>query len=191
MTARIKVKVQRKATVKLKVLPRFPSDISVTGFLTLEKDAGNFALGIDYTKVSVGSPISISTAYVVFLDEQTGALNLISIGDLQGGASLSPLTTPTVFTGSGTILPASVIVQTNQSAAIALVAPSSTAWATQNSSYGVPLIIADASGNASTNNLTINRAGSDTFSGDTSLTINTDFGFARLIPKVGGGWIVV
>lgn len=46
---------------------------------------------------------------------------------------------------------------------------------------GVPVVIADGNGNAATNNITINRAGSDTFRGGaTSLTINTNYGLYEI-----------
>lgn len=46
---------------------------------------------------------------------------------------------------------------------------------------GLTYIIKDTSGAASTNNITINRAGSDTFEGGgTTKVINTNFGFAKL-----------
>ncbi len=51
---------------------------------------------------------------------------------------------------------------------------------------GVPLTIVDASGAASTNNITINRAGSDTIAGATSLQILADYGGWNLVPITGG-----
>lgn len=104
--------------------------------------------------------------------------------------SLQPLTTPTVVTATGNVAATSVVVQTNQVAAIVLTLPLSTAWASVNSKYGLPLTIFDISGAASSNNVTINCSGGQTISGLASLTINTDYGGFRLEPKSGGGWVV-
>ena len=54
---------------------------------------------------------------------------------------------------------------------------------------GYPLVIKDISGAAGTNNITINRDGSDTIEGATSIVINTDWGGWHLVP-VSGGWVV-
>lgn len=50
MTApNIKVKVQKKLTLKLKVLPRFPSSVTVDSPLTLSRAGGNYDIGLDVT----------------------------------------------------------------------------------------------------------------------------------------------
>lgn len=54
---------------------------------------------------------------------------------------------------------------------------------------GYPLVIKDISGAAGTNNITINRDGTDTIEGATSIAINTDWGGWHLVP-VSGGWVV-
>lgn len=54
---------------------------------------------------------------------------------------------------------------------------------------GYPLAIKDISGAAFTNNITINRDGSDTIEGATSIVISEDWGGWMLYP-VTGGWIL-
>jgi hypothetical protein len=54
---------------------------------------------------------------------------------------------------------------------------------------GFPLAIKDISGNAHTNTITINRDGTDTIEGATSITITSDWGGWHLYP-VTGGWIL-
>ena len=58
-----------------------------------------------------------------------------------------------------------------------------------SSRNGYPLAIKDSSGAANTNNITINRNGSDTIEGLTSLTIAVAYGGFELVP-VTGGWII-
>lgn len=54
---------------------------------------------------------------------------------------------------------------------------------------GYPLIIKDVSGAAQTNNITINRNGSDTIEGLISITINAAYGGYKLVP-ITGGWVL-
>jgi hypothetical protein len=58
-----------------------------------------------------------------------------------------------------------------------------------SSRNGYPLCIKDSSGAAQTNNITINRNGSDTIEGLTSIKINAAYGGYNLFP-VSGGWII-
>lgn len=58
-----------------------------------------------------------------------------------------------------------------------------------SSRNGLPLAIKDVSGNANTNNITINRNGADTIEGATSIVINTAWGGWHLYP-VTGGWVL-
>lgn len=48
--------------------------------------------------------------------------------------------------------------------------------------------ITDEGGNAGTNNITINRSGSDTIMGETSLIINGDYNSINLYSDGGTGW---
>lgn len=54
---------------------------------------------------------------------------------------------------------------------------------------GYPIAIKDISGAAHTNNITINRNGSDTIDGATSLVINVDYEDYMLFP-ISGGWAI-
>lgn len=54
---------------------------------------------------------------------------------------------------------------------------------------GYPVTIKDSTGTASTNNITITAAGSDTIEGDATLLINTDYGGYILYP-ISGGWVL-
>lgn len=105
--------------------------------------------------------------------------------------SLQPLTTPTVVTVTGAIPTSAVVVQTNQVGAITLTLPLAATWAAANSKYGLPLSIFDISGNAATNNVTINFSGGETASGLSSVSIASNYAGRRFSPKSGGGWVVV
>ena len=53
---------------------------------------------------------------------------------------------------------------------------------------GYPIIIKDTSGAANTNNITINRNGTDTIDGLTSIPITANYGGYWLYP-ITGGWV--
>jgi hypothetical protein len=53
---------------------------------------------------------------------------------------------------------------------------------------GYPLTIKDTSGAANTNNITINRNGSDTINGLTAVKITSNYGGFTLYP-IAGGWV--
>ena len=59
------------------------------------------------------------------------------------------------------------------------------------SSVGRVLHVVDATGSASTNAITINRAGSDTIQGDTSLAISSDYAAATLVNSAAGKWSIL
>lgn len=153
MTALIKVRVQRKAIVRLKMLVGFPANVVALPGIVITRVGQTYTFSLDQSVIPI-------------------------------------VTAPTVVTGNTPLATSDVVVQTNQSGAIALTVPSSDSWATVNSRYGVPLTIMDISGNASTNNVTINFSGGQTASGLSSLVISSNYGVFRLTPKSGGGWIV-
>lgn len=53
------------------------------------------------------------------------------------------------------------------------------------------LFIKDSTGSGGTNNITINRAGSDTIDGGTFITINTNFGAKILVSNGSNAWSVL
>lgn len=66
--------------------------------------------------------------------------------------------------------------------------PDATAWLILNP--GADLLLKDISGNAGTNNITINRAGANTIDGQASLVIAGNSGFFALRVALGN-WIIV
>lgn len=62
---------------------------------------------------------------------------------------------------------------------------------TKNNNGGQQLIIKDANGNASTNNITIDGNGSDTIDGGASFTIAQDFKCVTLMCDGTQGWFVL
>jgi hypothetical protein len=99
---------------------------------------------------------------------------------------------PTQVTAAGyVILPTDTEIYVNRAGAVTLTLPSAAAWfAAQKTA--APLTIKDISGASSTNNITINRAGTDTIDGATSFVITSDYGGIKLRPpSAAGNWAIV
>lgn len=101
-----------------------------------------------------------------------------------------PVTTTSVI-ASGNLLATDIEVHVNGAGAVVLTLPNSNTWKASSGGRGLPLSVFDISGNAATNNITINSAAGQTFSGLASLTISNNFDGYRLRPITGGGWLVV
>lgn len=102
----------------------------------------------------------------------------------QSGAAVKQ----TITTATYVVLPADAIIYVNRAGTVTLTLPDAAAWLAAHPTG--QLIIQDISGAASTNNITINRAGSDTINGLTSVTITSDYGGYKLRPAASGLWVV-
>jgi hypothetical protein len=91
-----------------------------------------------------------------------------------------------VTSASATIAAGVRYVTVNYAGAVTLTLP-----AAADTRYGWELVVKDISGSANTNNITINRAGSDTIDGGTSVSITTDYGHARLKAYSDTAWMVL
>lgn len=79
MTAQIKVKVQRKAIVKLKVLPRFPSNVIGDGGIVVTQSGGSYTITLDPAAIDaitglVVGPASSTDNAIARFDGITGKL---------------------------------------------------------------------------------------------------------------------
>jgi|SRR6185295_124919 len=104
-------------------------------------------------------------------------------------AVASTAVTVTVTAASYVIQAADTFVWVNRAGAVTLTLPDAAAWLAAHGAGG-DLEIQDISGAAETNNVTINRAGSDLVNGDTSITIQANYGVYRLRPAAANKWVV-
>lgn len=106
-------------------------------------------------------------------------------------AAALAVTTRTVTAATDTILATDTIVYVNRAGVVTLTLPDAAAWlAAVGHGAQLQLIIQDISGAANTNNITINRAGSDTINGETSISISAPYGGWKLRPAAAGLWVV-
>ena len=85
--------------------------------------------------------------------------------------------------GPYTILESDDLIACNHSAALTLTLP-----AVSTVSEGRKFTIKDESGNASVYNIIINRAGSDTIDGETSVIISGDYNSVDIYKGASGKW---
>ncbi len=106
---------------------------------------------------------------------------------------ISTFTVPpnvTITTTPSTISPSVRDVFFNIATSAVITLPDAAAWKAANLT-GEPLLLKDISGAASTNNITINRAGSNTIDGLTSILISMDYGAYSLRVTPSNNWITV
>lgn len=169
--------------VKLKVVPTFPSGVSVSGFLTVTKANGAYTLGVDYNLVAGGSIADPSVAEVVIIDQTDGSYKLVSLSQILAAATQIEQHVTTA--GPIAVLPNAGIVRIDQAigAPITLNMPAATGKT-------CPVLIADWKGDAGTNNITIVPNGTEKIQGQSSWTIAADTGSVFLRPIANTGYAI-
>jgi hypothetical protein len=161
----IKVKIVRKPTLKLKVLPRFPSSVTVASPILLDTTGGNYAFSLDLNTIEASILASVEAALAGLYQPIENVDQPITAGS------------------TATVNNASFTVRVNKTVggAITLTLPLA-------SFKTVPVLIADWKGDAGTNNITINPSGSEKIQGRSSWVIAADNGSVFLRPIAGVGY---
>src|SRR6187402_938645 len=97
----IKVKVQRKPILKLKVLPKFPVEVIANTFLTITRNGATYTFDVDYTKLAGGVVTDPATAMVAVLDETSDDYKLVSLASLLTSGLDLDLQAIAALTGTG------------------------------------------------------------------------------------------
>lgn len=100
----IKVKVVRRAQIKLKVLPRFPANVAVGNFLTVTKSNGTYTFGVDYTLLGPGPVVDPATAMIALLDQTSGSYKEVSLASLLTSGVDTDLQAIAALTGTGILI---------------------------------------------------------------------------------------
>lgn len=90
-----------------------------------------------------------------------------------------------ITASSYTILVSDDLIACNHSSPLTITLP-----AASSVSEGRKYTIKDESGNAGTNNITINRAGSDTIDGETSIIINGNYDSVVIYRGASSSWYI-
>jgi hypothetical protein len=100
-TPNIRVKVVRKPTLKLKVLPKFPANVVAQNFLTVTRANGTYTFSVDYTVLTPGPIADATTAMVAVLDQTTGIYKEVSLSSLLTSGLDADLQAIAALTGTG------------------------------------------------------------------------------------------
>ena len=156
-TPSLKVRVVRKPTLKLKVLPRFPSSVTVESPILLDRTGGNYVFSLDMNAL-LAVLDQLFQPFTATVEQHITAAGPVAINN------------------------ATSIVRVDQTVGAAMTLNMGLA-----SAKTCPVLISDWKGDAGTNNITINLSGSDKFPGNlTSWTIAADTGSVFLRPVSGG-----
>lgn len=82
MTIRLKTKIVRKRTVKLKVRAQFPANVATVNFLTVSKVGATYTFGVDYTRLSSGPIYDATSSYIAINDTAAGIYRNVSLSSL-------------------------------------------------------------------------------------------------------------
>jgi hypothetical protein len=194
-------------------IPQLPAGTTVSGtelFEAIQTTAGVAnSVRLTLTQMVAGASGSLPTngAAGQLLNKNSAAnfdtvwSSLSSFIVASTGLTLSGSTTVTIAAALGStqvvtsasyvILPTDTEVYVNRAGAVTLTAPDAASWLTGSGGIiGHPLVIKDISGAADSNNITLNRAGANTFDGATSLTITTKYGGWKL-RVASANWAIV
>lgn len=180
----LKIKVLPKPKVKGKMDVRFPANILTEAFLTVLRANGVYTFGADYTILSGDPILDPAQTLVAVYDEGSGFFKQMTLSALISSATQIDQHITTA--GPVSVLPNAGIVRVDQTvgAAITLNLPLAAAKT-------CPVLLSDWKGDAGTNNITVNAAGSEKFPGGLStfkIDGDTASRFLRPIPGVGYAW---
>jgi hypothetical protein len=181
--SRIKVKVVRKAIVKVRVLPRVPANLLGDIAITVVKDGATYTIKPDYSGLNELLSFDPSQELVLVYNRD-GTWAIVPISTLVNNQAG---TTQVITAGASSIIGVNdklIVVNKTAGSATALTVPLS-------SLKVGPVRIVDFKGDSGTNNITLNASGSDKFNGNfTSWKIAGDGGSILLTPIAGIGYAV-
>jgi hypothetical protein len=184
MTIRLKTKIARKRTIKLKMLPKFPANVSGAIAIAIDKANGAYTIRPDYSNLTELTSFD-PTQELVLVYRRDGNWAIVPVSTLINNS----LTTTQIVTSG-----ASAAVGVNDKLIIInKTSGSATAISLPLSSLKVgPVRIVDFKGDAGTNNITVNVSGSDKLNGNlTSWKIAGDGASILLTPiSTGIGYAV-
>ena len=99
----IKVKVVRKAQIKVRTLVNFPANVVGQQYITITNNAGTYTIGVDYTLLSSGPIIDPTTAYVAVRDVSVGLYKQVTLASLLTSGLDADLQAIAALTGSGVL----------------------------------------------------------------------------------------
>jgi len=166
-------------TIKLKVLPRFPAQVTGSVFITITKANGVWTITPDFSLLEVPVIDNLATFETVVRNTITGSYGRVPLTNLLSSSYFA-----TTITGDHNVSPTETYLRCNFSVPSAIILPAS---ATRN---GLGLGIKDVTGNFATFAATITPDGSELIDGLASLTANQNYQYIELRPN-DAGWEII
>ena len=165
----IKVKVIRKPTLKLSVLPRFPANVVGSGPVTVSAQSGTYTIGfqIDAFGSIIPPAPDYPTDYLLGWNSANSTYFRVSITDLIASISL------TKTQRSVTATPI-VVASTDQIINCNIAATAACALPTAASRNGVPITFKDI-GQATANPITLTANGAEKIDGVSTYVLNLNY----------------
>lgn len=180
-TTRYRLRLARVNALKLKVSTRIPAMLRGRTGIAIEIANGVWSFDLDYTGFDELAAFTAADKLFAVYDRGTGEWNQVSLATLLAATQTQQIIT----TGDCTVAAADGLIIINKTVGAATTVTLGAASAKIG-----PVKISDFKGDAGTNNITINAAGSDKFSGNlSSWVIGADTGSIVLHPTTGG-WAV-
>jgi hypothetical protein len=166
-------------TLKLRVLPHFPSKVLGNGIITVIKANGIWTIAFDPSVIGQVSVFDPSIYDLLAFNSTTGEMSRIPLSGVIA-SSVAPRTVVTA--GSVLVTNFDTFIRLNKTvpATTSLVLPPS---ANRN---GLPLTVKDVAGNASTYNFSITPNGSELIDGLASYIGSMNFQSITLVPGPSG-----
>jgi hypothetical protein len=182
---RIKVKVVRKAIVKVRVLPRVPANLFGDIAITVVKNGATYTIRPDYSRLTELTSFDPSQELSLVYNKLDATWAIVPVSTLVNNQAG---TTQIVTAGASAVVGVNdklVLVNKTAGSATTITLPVS------STKVGAVRIV-DFKGDAGTNNITVNVAGSDKFNGNlTSWKIAGDGASILLTPiSTGIGYAV-
>lgn len=102
--SRIKVKVVRKPIVKVKVIPKIPTDLISRNFITIVRDGLTYTFDVDYNLLQPGPVANAATTMVAVLDASDGTYKVVSLASLLTTGVDLDLQAIAALTGAGILV---------------------------------------------------------------------------------------
>jgi hypothetical protein len=180
---RIKVKVVRKAVVKVRIIPTIPANLVGTIF-KVTKNGAIYTIVPDYSGLAELTSFDPSQEQVLVYNLITGIWNVVSLANLVN----NPTATTQIITAGATY---SAGINDKLIAVNKTVGSATTITLPLSSVKVGPVRIVDFKGDAGTNNITVNVSGSDKLNGNlASWKIAGDGASILLTPISGVGYAV-
>lgn len=177
-----RLRLVRANSLRLRGSSRIPADLIGGTGIDVTRDAAEYTIDLDFSELGqLTSFDDLTQVYLAVQNATSGAFGRVLLSTFINNAQ----TTQTITTGDVTVANADGLIIVNKT-----VGAATTVTLGAAASKIGPVKIVDFKGDAGTNNITINAAGSDKFNGALSSWVISGDGGSVVLHPHSGGWAV-